>query len=122
MSSVISYPPDHISYQLHIRIHKDIQIVAGALGSCNFPAGDYVYTGHARRNLAARLRRHLSETKKLHWHIDYLLINPAVEIIRMETSNIPECQWNQQLTGSIPVSGFGASDCRRHCGAHLKKR
>ncbi|WP_456379292.1 GIY-YIG nuclease family protein [Thiolapillus sp.] len=121
MKSGPSYPAEHISYQLRIRIHQDIRIVAGALGCCNFTAGDYVYTGSARRNLAARIRRHLSDSKKLRWHIDYLLIHPAVEITHVKTSAIPECRWNQQLSGEIPIPGFGASDCRRHCGAHLKK-
>ncbi|HID46778.1 MAG TPA: GIY-YIG nuclease family protein [Chromatiaceae bacterium] len=121
MNSETTYPPDHISYQLHIRLHQNIQIVAGALGSCNFVAGDYVYTGSAKRNLAARIRRHLAEEKKLRWHIDYLLAHPAAEIVSVETSAIPECQWNQQLPGVVPVRGFGASDCHRHCGSHLKK-
>jgi len=121
MRSDASYPATHISYQLHIRINKDIRIVAGALGSCNFVAGDYVYTGSAKRNLAARIQRHLSDHKKLRWHIDYLLAHPAVEIVEVETSAIPECQWNQMLSGTVPCSGFGASDCRRHCGSHLKK-
>jgi len=94
--------------------------VAGALGSCNFTAGGYVYTGSARRNLAARIKRHLSASKTLRWHIDYLLADPDVEIIGVDTSSTPECQWNQQLSGGIPVSGFGASDCRKRCGAHLK--
>ncbi len=94
--------------------------MAGALGSCNFPAGHYVYTGSARRNLQARITRHLSTGKKLRWHIDYLLAHPDVEILRVETSAIPECRWNQQLEGRIPVAGFGASDCRNGCGSHLK--
>ncbi len=120
MKSDFSYPAGHISYRLHIHVRKDIRIVAGALGSCNFTAGDYVYTGSARRNLAARIKRHLSDNKKLRWHIDYLLADPNVDIIGVDTSHIPECQWNQQLSGGIPVSGFGASDCRKRCGAHLK--
>jgi len=115
-----SYPEDHVSYQLHIRVHGNVRIVAGALGSCNFPAGHYVYTGSARRNLEARIARHLSASKKLRWHIDYLLAHPDVEILRVETSATPECRWNQQLEGSIPAPGFGASDCRRQCGSHLK--
>lgn len=122
MISVNAFPPDHISYQLHIRIHEDIRIVAGALGSCNFTSGDYVYTGSAKRNLGARIQRHLSDKKKLRWHIDYLLASPEVEITAVETSSIPECQWNQQLPGKIPIPGFGASDCRKHCGTHLKRR
>ncbi|BAO45173.1 GIY-YIG nuclease family protein [Thiolapillus brandeum] len=115
------FPEDHISYQLHIRVHQQLRIVAGAMGSCNFFPGDYVYTGSARRNLKARVARHLSRNKTLRWHIDYLLAHPQVEITRVETSALPECQWNQQLRGSIPIPGFGASDCRSHCGSHLKR-
>ncbi|WP_456372987.1 GIY-YIG nuclease family protein [Thiolapillus sp.] len=112
---------DHVSYRLYIRVHQPVRIVAGALGSCNFPPGEYAYTGSARRNLQARIARHLSRKKKLHWHIDYLLIHPDVEVIGVDTSSIPECQWNQQLQGEIPIPGFGASDCQHHCGAHLKR-
>lgn len=121
MKSDLSFPEDHVSYQLHIRLHQDIRIVAGALGSCNFTAGGYVYTGSARRNLAARIRRHLSDKKKLRWHIDYLLSASGVEIMDVKTSSILECRWNQQLQGTIPIPGFGASDCRKHCGTHLKR-
>ncbi len=80
-----------------------------------------MYTGSAKRNLDARLRRHLSDTKKLRWHIDYLLQHPHAEIVRIETSTLSECRWNQQLQGSIPKPGFGASDCKKHCGSHLKQ-
>jgi len=121
MDSISTYPANHISYQLHIQIPKDIQIVAGALGHCNFPAGYYIYTGSAKRNLTARINRHLSPHKKLRWHIDYLLAHPLVKIMDVKTSNTEECKWNQMLAGDIPVAGFGASDCRNHCGAHLKR-
>ncbi|WP_456447183.1 GIY-YIG nuclease family protein [Thiolapillus sp.] len=115
-----SFPENHISYRLHIRVQQPVRIVAGALGSCNFPPGEYAYTGSARRNLQARVARHLSQDKKLRWHIDYLLAHPQVEVTGVETSAIPECRWNRALQGSIPVPGFGASDCRSHCGSHLK--
>jgi Uri superfamily endonuclease len=32
-----------------------------------------------------------------------------------------ECVVNQKVAGTIVVPGFGASDCRRHCGSHLKR-
>ncbi len=67
-----------ISYQLVIRIARSKNITVGRLGRLQFPAGDYVNTGSARRNMEARIRRHLSRTKRLCWHIDHLLADPAV--------------------------------------------
>lgn len=96
-----------------------MEITVGALGKQRFPAGHYVYTGSARRNLEARIRRHLARDKRLRWHIDYLLDRPGVRILEVTTSDRPECAWNQSLRGIIPVPGFGASDCRKGCGAHL---
>lgn len=111
--------PGHVSYQLLIRVDDELEIDVGALGQHRFAAGHYVYTGSARRNLEARIRRHLSRDKRLRWHIDYLLIQPAVHILEVTTSAEPECAWNQSLCGTHPVPGFGASDCRKGCGAHL---
>ncbi len=112
-------PADHTSYQLLIRIERDTSVRIGALGVQGFPAGDYVYTGSARRNLGARVRRHLEKDKPLRWHIDYLLADPGVRVTGVLTSTRGECDWNQSLAGSVPVHGFGASDCRNGCGAHL---
>jgi Uri superfamily endonuclease len=33
-----------------------------------------------------------------------------------------ECRLNQASGGQVLVRGFGASDCRAGCGAHLKYR
>ena len=63
------------SYQLHIRLSRPICCQIGRLGRFDFPAGRYLYTGSARRNMAARLTRHLQREKPLRWHIDYLLTN-----------------------------------------------
>jgi Uri superfamily endonuclease len=114
-----AFPPDHTTYQLRIWIQRKLHLGIGALGQQTFPAGEYIYTGSARRNLAARIRRHLSSEKRLRWHIDYLLANTAVRITAVTTSAREECEWNQSVTGVVMVSGFGASDCRSGCGAHL---
>jgi Uri superfamily endonuclease len=97
-----------------------VRLVIGRLGECDFPAGDYVYTGSAKRNLEARIARHLREGKKLHWHIDYLLASRHAESIDVIHSSIPECELHQAASGRIPVPGFGATDCRAGCGSHLK--
>ncbi len=110
-----------VTYQLVIEIRRDIRVVVGALGRRRLPAGRYVYTGSARRNLEARLRRHLARTKTLHWHIDYLLAHPGVRVTGVRRHRRPECAVNQAVGGEVVVPGFGASDCRARCGSHLKR-
>ncbi|WP_456332428.1 GIY-YIG nuclease family protein [Fervidibacter sacchari] len=109
-------------YQLHLRLDKPKRIRVGKLGVFTFPAGRYIYTGSAMNGLDGRLRRHLRNRKKLHWHIDYLLRHARIEsIFVLETDERVECQLNS-LTLSLPnakvvVKGFGCSDCR--CPSHL---
>ncbi len=109
------------TYQLSIRIAAPVRIAVGRLGVFNFPAGDYVYTGSATRNLEARIARHLSRAKKMHWHIDWLLAAPGVEVREVRRFAAPECEVNARQAGKILVPGFGASDCRAGCGSHLKR-
>ena len=112
------------AYQLVIEIEKEIEIDAGALGICRFPAGRYIYTGSAVKNLDQRISRHLRNEKKLHWHVDYLLANQNVTIVevkRCESSRRIECELNGEVLGKggrTVVKGFGSSDCR-NCESHL---
>ncbi len=108
------------TYQLIIRVARPVDVVVGWFGAYTFPAGAYVYTGSARRNLEARVARHLRQEKTPRWHIDYLLMAPGVTVREVRRSEIDECALNQATAGTIPVPGFGASDCRRGCGSHLK--
>ena len=110
------------TYQLLIDVPRRLRIAVGALGTCEFPAGRYVYTGSARRNLDARIARHLSATKRLHWHIDYLLSTPGVRVAEVIRSRVDECRLNRRTAGTIELAGFGASDCRAGCGSHLKRQ
>ena len=114
-------------YRLHIKISRDIKVIVGALGQCSIPKGNYIYTGSALKNLSKRVERHYRKDKKLHWHIDYLTINRFVKIDYIEliyTSEKIECELNLQLFSdynvSVPVKGFGSSDCKC-CPAHLVK-
>ncbi len=66
------------TYQLSIEVAAPISVCIGRLGTFIFQAGIYVYTGSARKNMDARLKRHFSKEKKMHWHIDYLLAAPGV--------------------------------------------
>jgi Uri superfamily endonuclease len=110
----------YITYQLFIELARTAQVTVGALGTIRFPAGRYVYTGSARRGLEHRIRRHLGNAKKIHWHIDYLLALPGAEVTQVKRYKTAECQKNQQIQGQILAPGFGAGDCRRGCGSHLK--
>lgn len=92
----------------------------GRLGEFRFPAGWYVYTGSARRGMAARLHRHLATGKTLRWHVDYLLASESASVQRIHLTKKGECESNQSLSGSITAKGFGAGDCRTGCGSHLK--
>ena len=43
------------AYQLFIEVAVPLRLTVGRLGCFDFPAGEYVYTGSARRNLEARI-------------------------------------------------------------------
>jgi Uri superfamily endonuclease len=122
---ICSDPPDHINsgaYQLIFRLDQVSVIHVGALGKRAFSSGVYIYTGRASRYLGKRLRRHLSKEKTLRWHIDYLLQYAHIFNIRIfPFAAGEECAINDEtLTKShcsIPVIGFGSSDCS--CKSHL---
>ncbi|MGB1110227.1 MAG: GIY-YIG nuclease family protein [Gammaproteobacteria bacterium] len=108
------------SYQLHIRLAESLDLQVGRLGQFRFPAGDYIYTGSAKRHMEARLARHQRREKPLRWHIDYLTSHSDAVIQHIERSDRVECEWNQATKGQIVAAGFGASDCKSGCGSHLK--
>lgn len=109
-------------YQMiyYLPLAKVIKI--GRLGEQYFTSGYYIYTGQARRGLQARIRRHISRKKKLHWHIDYLSQHAICIAHRAYLyAEGQECAL-QALTAKldgaqINHTGFGSSDC--HCTSHL---
>lgn len=113
--------PNHTLYSITTMMDKDQQITIGKLGTFLFRKGMYVYVGSAKRNIEARIARHLKIEKKMRWHFDYL--RPFVEIVDVQTflGDEGECQLFERLMtekrGMIPVVGFGSSDCK--CRAHL---
>jgi len=111
-------------YQLWLRLPTVRRIDVGRLGKFLFPSGVYVYTGRASRGLRARVARHARCAGVKHWHIDYLLANPAVWLEKIVlVSRVPseECAQNQVIgqDAACPVPGFGSSDCREGCPTHL---
>ena len=86
-----------------------------------FEKGYYVYIGSAMNSLVARINRHLSDDKKMHWHIDYLLKNEHSEI-RDVLFNVSDKKIECDLASAITENGkgvpkFGCSDC--NCSSHL---
>ena len=111
------------SYALVLHLPQAQDLTVGKLGTHRFEPGYYLYFGSARNSLEGRLRRHLLPDKKLHWHIDFLSAKATIhEIWWAEGVARQECAWTQTALGlprvSIPVKGFGSSDCRR-CPSHL---
>jgi len=114
-------------YVFLMRLTEPQSVQVGALGLIDFPEGWYLYTGSAKRNLTKRVERHWSLKKKLRWHIDYLATAPCSEpvgaIVLPESVGFSECYLNQEIGrkfgGQTPAPGFGASDCRNECPAHL---
>ena len=108
-------------YCLVIYIKKKSKIGIGKkLGVLEFKKGIYVYVGSAMNSLEARLNRHLSDNKKLHWHVDYLLKDDNCKIIDIiyNIDKKVECDISQHLkTHAVGIKNFGCSDCS--CESHL---
>lgn len=112
------------TYVLIIKNSAETEIEIGKIGCIPFKKGFYAYVGSALSGLEQRIRRHLRDTgnsKKLHWHIDYFLANPMVdvrEVICAETADRKECEIAANLNIRLEsIARFGCSDCS--CNSHL---
>jgi Uri superfamily endonuclease len=108
-------------YVLVISVSKDIEVKVGALGSLSFEKGLYAYVGSAQSGLKKRIERHLTEAKRKFWHIDYLLGNEFVNVVKVfykKAEKSEECSIARKLgRRGIAVKNFGCSDCS--CISHL---
>lgn len=110
-------------YLIEWVLAHDTDVTVGKVGNYRFSKGIYVYIGSARKNIAARIERHLKVDKKQRWHMDYL--RPYVEPNNVITVPLHkgECAFKQfvekQLSGKAVMKGFGSSDCK--CDSHLLK-
>lgn len=107
------------TYVLLIHVPYSVQLSVGELGKLELKAGYYAYVGSALGGLEARVQRHLTDDKKIHWHIDYLLARGrVVDAVQGETKERMECAVAEKLAKHLPsITGFGSSDCE--CGSHL---
>ncbi len=114
-------------YVFLLRLTSPSTLTVGALGEHHFPAGWYMYTGSARKNLRKRVERHWSVKKVRRWHFDHLSTaldsEPVGAVVVPATAKLSECELNR-LVGALvgnqtPVPKFGAGDCKAGCPAHL---
>jgi Uri superfamily endonuclease len=112
------------TYVVMLYVEKRRNLVVGRLGTMEFVRGWYAYVGSAfgPGGLRARIRRHVKQTKKKHWHVDYLREHAVVKAIWTTTHpQRLEHQWAALLSADPfngkPVAGFGSTDC--HCRSHL---
>jgi len=117
-------------YTLIIFLNKKIYLKVQKLGCFNLQKGYYTYTGSALGrgavSLKRRVARHLRKKKSKHWHIDFFLANRYAKIIAVVAaggSASKECQVNNVIENiegaTVPIAGFGASDCKQNCQSHL---
>ncbi len=110
-------------YTLAIEIRKDILIKVGSLGKIKFEKGNYVYVGSAQNSLERRIERHLSKSKKVRWHIDYLLSNKNVDVVKVFYKIAPKSEEDKVACKishfGMPIKNFGSSDSK--CLSHLFK-
>jgi Uri superfamily endonuclease len=108
-------------YVLIISVDKDIRVNVGALGSIFFERGLYAYVGSAQSSLEKRIERHLRKSKRKFWHIDHLLDNEFVNVVKVfskEADKAEECRIAGKLgERGFAVKNFGCSDCS--CVSHL---
>jgi Uri superfamily endonuclease len=110
-------------YVLVISVTKDLNIKVGALGTAHFEKGLYAYVSSAQRGLEKRIERHLGKAKRKFWHIDYLLGDASVEVLKVlykSAGKAEECEIASNMCEKgVPIRNFGSSDCR--CQSHLFK-
>lgn len=112
-------------YVLILELARPVSLSIGRLGNFEFPAGWYAYVGsaHGPGGLKARIAYHLRPPLRRHWHLDYLRAEacPREVWYRPGGHRTEECALAKAIMelpkASVPVPGFGASDCR--CRAHL---
>ena len=124
----VSIPYDFIDSQLKNRgvyllviyLPQDKKIKIGNLEEIYFKEGYYVYIGSAKRGLSKRIERHKRKSKKLHWHIDYILQKAKIlNDIPIITNFKRECFLVEkilQISDNF-IQKFGSSDCS--CISHL---
>ena len=112
------------TYALVLFCSRPKLVRIGQLGALRLRRGFYVYVGSALGpgGVHARIAHHRKVSRQPHWHIDYLRRHTQLDRVWYSSGPVRrEHDWARfirALTGaSVPIAGFGSSDCR--CLAHL---
>ncbi|RLJ09879.1 MAG: hypothetical protein DRP15_02040 [Candidatus Aenigmatarchaeota archaeon] len=108
------------AYCLVIYLSRNVSIRIGSLGTIKFKPGYYCYVGSAMGGLDKRILRHLSDKKKLRWHIDWFLQHAKItDVIRIPSKRRIECLVSKIVRdiSDSEIRGFGCTDCK--CSSHL---
>jgi len=112
------------TYALIMEAKISFELTVGKLGQLQGEPGYYVYIGSAfgPGGVKGRIKHHLRQAPKPHWHIDHLRLKlPFNEVWYTNDHSKRECEWARLMAGMkgavTPFPGFGASDCT--CIAHL---
>lgn len=110
------------TYILILFFKSPVHISVGRLSTRFFDSGVFAYVGSALGpgGLHSRLKRHLSEPKSPHWHLDYILPHVKIMGALIRGDGIRrECQWSEWVSprAMACIKAFGSSDCR--CKSHL---
>jgi Uri superfamily endonuclease len=116
--------PSPGTYALLLSSKTDALIRVGRLGDLRLQPGYYVYIGSALGpgGVRGRLAHHIRPAERPHWHIDYLRTKTTLEAVWFCYNRKPrEHAWAKRFAAmpgaSVPMVGFGASDCG--CESHL---
>ena len=106
-------------YLLLCKLNKDT-VLRTKGKTFSLKKGYYYYAGSALKGLSARVKRHLSKTKKTHWHIDFLL--EEAEPVLINPYIIKDSEFEHKLADILSgelsgINGFGCGDCK--CSTHL---
>ncbi len=113
------------AYLLLLALSQALALPQPALKSACLQPGNYLYAGSALGpgGIRARVLRHARKGKRLHWHIDHVS-EAGTLMAALALPGMGECDVLGTLLAlpgvTVPVPGFGASDCRA-CPAHLLK-
>lgn len=123
------FPSAKGSYLLGLYLDTPTEMLFSKHGLVFLHSGTYLYFGsaHGSGGIQGRMRHHLREGIAPHWHIDWLRVKAVLGCVFFLASEKPlECNWFQQVDGQhdfrAPVAGFGSSDCKNGCKAHLLYR
>lgn len=112
------------TYALVFACAAPVHLTVGRLGRVSLAPGYWIYVGSAfgPGGLRSRLNHHLKPSARPHWHLDY--IKCALRVVDIWATADPvkrEHDWAGIMAvmkdASMPVAGFGATDCG--CRSHF---